>query len=271
VRLREILGGRAFAYVIVIGSAAAIVGGAVLGSPAVMAGGPVAVGAVALALAFATADRRSERDFFHAYAAARGLVYEGTIEPFPLTPLLSAGDRRRCDHWMRTPAGSDRQIALGHYTYEVRDRDEHGRLERHETRHFTICVVDLEAGIRMFPAVFLCRRGVFGLLARADWLSHVNRHEVELESAALSERYELWVDDAQDDVLLGELFTPSFEVLLAEHPLVPCFEYRAGTLVVYVDRRLSDEGHLDWLREVTAKVADRFATEVAEASTAHGH
>lgn len=186
-----------------------------------------------------------------------------------MTPLLGAGDRRRCEHWMTGRPGGDGEVGLGHYTYEVRKRDEHGRTERRETRHFTICVTDIEAAMRMFPGVFLCRRrGIFGMLDGKDWLSHVNRHEVELESARLCHRYALWVDNGQDEVLLRELFTPSFEVLLAEHPLEACFEYRAGTLVVYVERKLEDEGHLDWMREVTAKIAHRFATEVAETRAA---
>jgi hypothetical protein len=117
----------------------------------------------------------------------------------------------------------------------------------------------------MFPGVFLCRRrGVFGRLDGEDWLSHRNRHKVALESASLCERYDLWVDDAQDELLFRELFVPSFEVLLAEHPFEPCFEYRAGTLVVYVERLLEDEGHLDWLREVSADIAGRFAGEIRE-------
>jgi hypothetical protein len=186
-----------------------------------------------------------------------------------MTPLLGAGDQRRCEHWMTGHLDDDLQFGLGHYTYKVRRGDEHDRTERSETRHFTICVLDLEAAMRMFPGVFLCRRrGVFGMLDGKDWLSHANRHEVELESARLCERYQLWVDNGQDDVLLRELFSPSFEVLLAEHPLEPCFEYRAGTLLVYVERRLEDEGHLDWMRELTAKIADRFAGEVEEARVA---
>jgi hypothetical protein len=261
-RLREILRGRNFAYAIVLGSAAAIVGGAWLGSLAVMSGGPVVVIATAMALAFATADRRAERDFFRAYAAARGLVYEGTPAVAPLTPLLGAGDRRRCEHWMRKPMGAD---GLGHFTYE--DERGRGREKSVEKRRFTICVTDAEAGIRMFPGIFLRRRiGLIERIDRHDWLSHTSRHRVELESARLCERYDLWVDDGQDELVLRELFTPSLEVLLAEHPLEPCFEYRAGTLVVYVERLLSDEGHLDWLRELTAKIAVRLTTEVQEAT-----
>jgi hypothetical protein len=269
-RLRELLHGRAFAYGLVFGSVAALVAGAWLGSLIIAVIGPIAVAAAALLVAFVAADRRSEEDFFRSYAAAHGLVYQGTIGLLPMTPLLGAGDRRRCEHWMRGRLeGGDFEIGLGHYTYEVRKRDEHGRMETRETRHFTICVVDLEAAMRMFPGIFLCRRhGVFGLLDGKDWLSHANRHKVELESTRLCERYDLWVDDAQDELLLHELFAPSLEVLLAEHPLEPCFEYRAGTLVVHVERRLEDEGHLDWMREVTGMIATRVASEVQETNAA---
>jgi hypothetical protein len=216
-------------------------------------------------MAFVSADRRSEGDFFRSYAAARGLVHEGgRLELEPLTPLLGAGDRRWCEHWMRLPAGAGPEVGLGHYTYEAEHG--HGREKNVERRRFTICVTDLGAGIRLFPAIFLCRRAsLLEKIDRRDWLSHVGRHEVELESAALCAGHALWVDDGQDELLLRELFTPSFEVLLAEHPLAPCLEYRAGTLVVYVERQLDDEGHLDMLRDVTAKIAARFAAEVEEA------
>jgi hypothetical protein len=265
----ELLGGRAFAYWVVLGSVASLLAGAWLGSLPVAVLSPIVAAAVGVLIAFFAADRRSELDFFRTYAASRDLTYMGDFELLPMTPLLGAGDRRRCEQWMTGRLDRDLQGGIGHYTYEIRKRDERGRTERRETRHFTICVIDLEQAMRMFPGVFLCRRrGIFGMLDGKDWLSHANRHEVELESARLVERYALWVDNGQDELLLHELFTPSFEVLLAEHPLEPCFEYRAGTLVVYVERRLSDEGHLDWMREVTARIANRFATEVEETRAA---
>ena len=209
--------GRAFAYWIVLGVVATVVAGAATHNLLLVAVGPVAVAAIALAVSFATADRQAELDFFAGYAATRGFDYV-----------------RGC-----------RQVR--------------------ETRHFTLCVIDIEAGITLFPGLFLCRRrGIFGRLDGHDWLSHRNRHKVELESAALCERYDLWVDDDQDELLLRELFVPSFEVLLAEHPLQACFEYRAGTLVVYVERVISDEGHLDWMREVSAAIAGRFGAEIKE-------
>jgi hypothetical protein len=262
---RTLTGGRAFAYALVLGAVAALVAGAWFQSLVLAAAGPVVVAALVLVAVFASADKRAERDFFVDYAARRDFAYVGDAVLDPLTPLLGAGDRRCCRHWMEgRPAGGMR-CGLGHFTYEVVERDGKGHTTRRDTRHFTICVTDLEAGIAMFPGVFLClRRGIFGGLDGKDWLSHRNRHEVELESAALCERYELWVDDAQDELLLRELFAPSLQVLLAEHPLAPCFEYRAGTLVVYVERRIDDQGNLDWLRDATSRISAAFATEIRE-------
>jgi hypothetical protein len=265
----DILRGRGFVYWLVLGAVASLVGGAWLHSAAVLIAGPLVVGAVGLLSAFSSADRRAERDFFSEYATARRLAYVGDTALMPLTPLLGAGDRRRCGHWMEGRLEDGREFGFGHYTYEVHERDRAGRTVRREKRRFTISVVDLEAGMSLFPGVFLCRRrGLFGFIDGEDWLSHHGRHEVELESASLCERYDLWVDDSQDELLLRELFTPSFEVLLGEHPLAPCFEYRAGTLVVYVERRIEDEGHLDWMRELTGTIAVRIGTEVEEAGAA---
>jgi hypothetical protein len=261
----DIVRGRGFTYWLVLGTVASLVGGAWLHSVAVLFAGPLVVGTFAVLAAFASADRRAEDDFFDDYASTRDLAYIGDMAVLPLTPLLGAGDRRRCEHWMTGRFADGREFGFGHYTYEVHKHDSRGRTVRRQKRHFTIAVVDLEAGITLFPGIFLCRcRGVFGMIDGEDWLSHRSRHKVELESASLCERYDLWVDDAQDELLLRELFTPSFEVLLAEHPLVPCFEYRAGTLVAYVERRIDDEGHLDWMCEVTEKIAARFTAEVAE-------
>jgi hypothetical protein len=91
---------------------------------------------------------------------------------------------------------------------------------------------------------------------------------VELESLRLHERYDLWVERSQDDLLLRQLFSPSFVAWLAEHPLEPCFEYRAGTLVVYLERRLEDAGRLGWLHDATAEIAERFALEIEQSRRA---
>jgi hypothetical protein len=263
--MRRILRGRAAGYALGLGIAAAFVAGAWLRSPLVMAAGPAAVAALVAAAAFALAARRAERDFFLSFAAARGMRYVGETTLLPLTPLLGAGDRRRCSHWMEGPLG-ERRCGLGHYTWYEQRRDEDGT--DWTPHHFTICVVDLEPGITLFPGVFLARRrGLAGLFGDA-WLTTRRRRRVELESLRLHERYDLWVERSQDDLLLRQLFSPSFVAWLAEHPLEPCFEYRAGTLVVYLERRLEDAGRLGWLHDATAQIAERFALEIEQSRRA---
>ena len=166
---------------------------------------------------------------------------------------------------MEGPLGEDMPdvtCGLGHYTWFERKRADDNTV-RWVPHHFTICVVDIEAGITMFPGVFLARRrGLVGRLG-GGWLSTGTRRKVELESARLHERQELWVQRSQDDLLLRELFSPSFVSWLAEHPLEPCFEYRAGTLVVYLERRLEDAGRLGWLQDATQVIAGaRWRREV---------
>jgi hypothetical protein len=267
--LHRILRGRAAGYAVALGVVGAVVLGAWLHSPLVMLGGPLVVCLLVVAAAFSAADGRAERDFFLSFAAARGLRYVGDTALPPLTPLLAAGDRREFRHWMVGSLGDrmpDVTCGLGHYTWLERKHADDNTV-RWVPHHFTICVVDLEPGITMFPGVFLARRrGLAGMLG-GGWLSTGTRRKVELESALLHERYNLWVQRSQDDLLLRELFSPSFVAWLAEHPLEPCFEYRAGTLVVYLERRLEDAGRLGWLQDATEEIAGRLAREVAEAGT----
>jgi len=264
--LRRILRTRPAGYGFAFGIAGAVVLGAWLDSLPVLLGGPLLVCGLVLAAAFRAADGRAARDFFLSFAAARGLRYVGETTLLPLTPLLAAGDRRECSHWMSGPLGAGMPGAtcgLGHYTWFDRKRADEGG-SRRIPHHFTICVVDLEPGITMFPGVFLARRrGLAGMFG-GSWLRTGTRRKVELESAELHERYELWVERSQDDLLLRELFSPSFVAWLAEHPLQPCFEYKAGTLVVYLERRLEDAGHLGWLQDAAGTIAGRLAREVAE-------
>jgi len=268
VHLRRMLRGRGVVYTLAVGAVAALVFGAWLGKPLVMLGGPLLVAVLVLAGCFLLADRRSETEFFLSFARARGLTYVGRTELLQLTPLLGAGDRRECLHWMQGPLGENLpQCGLGHYLFHVRRGS--GRSESWTSHDFTICVVDIEAGIAMYPGVFVARRaGLVDRLGSGRWLDTDRCRRVELESEALYERSELWVDRSQDDVRLLRLFSPAFVAWLAEHPLHPCFEYRAGTLVVYLERRLEDAGRLGWLLDATAEITQRFLAEVAEHSRA---
>ena len=263
--MRALLRSRATVYVLTLGIVGAVVAGAWLRAPIVLLGGPLfAVGAVAL-VCFLVADRRAEEEFFRGFARARRFSYMPRTELMPLTPLLSAGDRRECRHWMEGPLVDEAQCGIGHYAFHVRHGS--GRHKRRRSHHFTICVVDVEPAIVMYPGLFLARRrDLVDRVSGDAWLDTGNRRPVDLESESLGERCELWVERSHDDVRLLELFSPSFVAWLADHPLRPLFEYRAGTLVVYLERRVEDAGHLGWMLEATAAIAQRLRCEVREAA-----
>ena len=266
--MRSILGGRLAVYCIAVGIVGAVLLGAWLRQPIVMLAGPLVVAALVVVACFLIADRLAEEEFFRSFAKARGLTYARRMELLPLTPLLGAGDRRECRHWMQGPLGEGLPAGgLGQYVFKVRKGS--GESETWTSHHFTICVVDLEPGIVMYPGVFLTRRrDLVERLGSGRWLDTGNRRRVELESEALHERCELWVERSQDDLRLLQLFSPSFVSWLAEHPLHPCFEYRAGTLVVYLERRLEDAGRLGWMLDATAEIARRLQREVVQAAGA---
>ena len=266
VHLRRMLGSRGAGYAFVIGAVGTAVFGAWLGEPLVMLAGPLLVVGAVVVICLLIADRRSESEFFMSFASARGFTYASRTELLPLTPLLSAGDRRECLHWMQGPLGEGLpRCGLGHYVFQVRRGS--GDSESWTSHDFTVCVVDIEPAMVMYPGVFVTRRrDLVDRLGGSRWLSTGMRRKVELESEALHERCELWVERSQDDVRLLQLFSPSFVSWLAEHPLQPCFEYKAGTLVLYLERRVEDAGGLSWMLDATAEIAQRLHREVAEAT-----
>jgi hypothetical protein len=121
-----------------------------------------------------------------------------------------------------------------------------------------------------FQGIYLRRRR--GVLDRLDsdsnWLRSQKLEKVELESAKFMERYELWRDRDQDEVRMRQLFAPSFVIWLAEHPLAPGFELRAGELVVFVPGHTEDAGHLEFLLMAANEISKRIQTELTEAAQA---
>jgi hypothetical protein len=266
--MRALTGARGTVYALGLGVVAAVLVGAWLREPLVMLAAPAAVVAVVLGVCFWLADRRAEEEFFRRFAHARGFTYAPRSELLPLTPLLGAGDRRECRHWMEGPLGDSLpECGLGHYVFH--ERRGSGRNRRWKAHDFTACVADLEQGMVIYPGVFLARRrDLVDRVGGGAWLATGSRRRVELESEALDERCDLWVERSQDDVQLLQLFSPSFVSWLAEHPLHPCFEYRAGTLVVYLEHRIEDSGRLGWLLDATAEIARRLRREVGQVAGA---
>ena len=239
--------------------------GAATHNTIVMVGGPVFVALVMVLIAWFRADAQAENEFFTRYAAARKLNHWKQYSIPEYTPLLGGGDRRHCEHWMESGPR-----ALGWFTYECR-HDNGDKPDTWESYHFTIATEDFgELGMRRFEGIYLRRRrGIFDRLdGDANWLHNHTLKKVELESTAFHERYELLADRDQDDIVLRQLFSPSFVVWLSEHPLEPGFEVRAGILVVYLPGRCGEAGKLDFLMMAAGEIAKRIQAELSEAAQA---
>ena len=259
-----------------LGGSWSIVGGAILATIAftigaashsvgVMVLGPVAVALLIVLWCWVVADRQADDEFFTRFAAAHRLNHYKQYSLTPFTPLLAGGDRRHCEHWMESNGRG-----IGWYTFEVRE-DNGDKADTWEPHHFTIATVDIgELGMGRFQGIYLRRRrGMFDRLdSDANWLRHHKLKKVELESTAFCERFELWADQDQDDIVLRQLFAPTFVVWLSEHPLEPGFELRAGELVVFIPDRCGEAGKLDFLLMATAEISKRIEAELSEAAQA---
>lgn len=232
---------------------------------AIMGGGPVLVVLGVIAFAWYTARRDAENEFFVRFADSHKMNHwpKWSLESF--TPLLAGGDRRHCDHWME--AGGR---GLGWYTYEVR-HDNGDKPDTWDPFDFTIATVDVgEFDMGRFQGIYLRRRrGVLDKLnTEANWLSRESCNRIELESAKFNERYELLASRDQDEVILRQLFAPSFIVWLSEHPLEPGFELRAGMLVVFIPGHCGEAGKLDFLLMAANEISKRIQAELTEAAQA---
>ena len=268
---RANLRSRPAVYFAALASAGAFVYGASRRDVLIMTLGPLAALLLVVAVAAVAADRSAATSFFRHYARSLGLVYWPRSSLPALTPLLGAGDRRWIEHWMQGALPGEPLLGggLGQLVWEEREegaREEALSIGKAAARHrVTICVADLEPSIRRFHGVFLHPRR--GLIATTpDWLRRTHTRSIQVESTAFSRRYELLVADDQDEIVARQLLSPSLVVWLAEHPLAPGFEIRAGMLVVFVDRPLSDEGNLTYLLDATRRLAARVLAETKEAA-----
>jgi hypothetical protein len=260
---RSYLGGRYAVWAMALGGLGALIYGASRQSLPIMLGGPAAVAAVVAAISWVAADRAAANRFYARFADSVGLMWAPRAEVLTLTPLLGAGNRRHTENWMygRLPGGLDGGV--GHFVWERTQRDDHGDDVVRERNRFTICLADVEASLPLFRGVFLRPRR--GLVAPySDWLGSAPTREMEVESTEFGRRYELRRATDQDEILLRRLMAPSLVNWLANHPLTPGFELKAGTLVVFVPRPLDDAGNLTFLIDATRYLAGRVMAEVQE-------
>ena len=224
-------------------------------------GGMTAALAVLIALMVVIWKHASEEwttELFRGLAPALGLQYMVTGSLPPITPLLGAGDRRTFEHYMEGPVfGSLGGPRCGVAHYAFRSVDEDGK--EGERYPFTVCGMEIDGALPLFHGVFLRPRG--GIVH--DWLRGPRTEAVELESTDFAERYELRAAADQDRLVLHELFSPSFQVRLLEHPLRLGFECKAGELVVFIPGHELDRDRLILFHEAARDVARHVCAAIA--------
>lgn len=251
---------------VLLGVEVAIAGVAValLAGPAI--GAAAAVGALLLGLlvVFAIADSKAEGAFFEAYSAARGMALSGKGPLPPATPLLRKGDDRYAERAMSGPLADGVDGVLALYTYEEETTDSEGNRQTSYYR-YTIGMTEVPECAGFVPEL-ICQRK-FGLraLEGLEDAFRGSKQRVELESAALDERYEIFANEDQDQVWLRRLFSPTFVVWLGEEaPEKFAFELVDGALCCYVNGHKKSATELDTIRTASAAVVARLREEALE-------
>jgi hypothetical protein len=243
--------------------AAGVAGGALVG-PAIGAIAATAVFGLALLVVFGIADSKAEDAFFVAYASRHGLALSGRGPLPPATPLLRKGDDRYAERALAGPLADGVDGVLALYTYEDETTDSEGNTQTNYYR-YTIGMVEVPECAAHVPELFCQRK--FGLhsLEKLEDAFRRSKQRVELESAALDKRYEIFAGKDQDQVWLRRLFSPTFIVWLGEEaPKKFAFELVGGALCCYVSGHKKSAADLDTIRAASAAVARRLREESDE-------
>jgi len=243
---------------------AALIAGALTVGIAI--GGAAAAGVILLTIVivFAIASGSAKRDFFNAYAQARGLsqVEKGVLPPG--TPFLRRGDDRYAHHIMRGRLPGDFDGTLALYTYEDTDTDSEGNRQT-TYYHFTVVLADIPESARFVGELYAQRRVGFRFLDSAEDVFRT-RERLELESEALDQRAEIFAAASEDQNWLRQLFSPTFVYWLGDDaPEGTAFELVAGLLCVNLKGHLDNAADLDRMCVAAAVIAQRIREESAEA------
>lgn len=245
--------------VVAAGIAAAVFLGAAIGAAA--AAGTFLI---AILVVFAIADSRAEDAFFDAYAQQRGLALAGQGPLPPSTPLLRKGDDRYAERTLAGPLADGVDGVLALYTYEDETTDSEGNRQTNYYR-YTLGLVEVPECAAHVPELYCQRKFGLRALEKLEDAFRGSKRRVELESAALDERYEIFADEGQDQVWLRRLFSPTFIVWLGEQaPEKFAFELVGGTLCCYVSGHKESAAELDAVAAASAAVARRLREESRE-------
>jgi hypothetical protein len=234
---------------------------AVLVGPAIGAAAALGAFLLGLLVVFAIADSRAEGSFFDAYTSERGMALTGKGPLPPSTPLLRRGDDRYAVRAMSGPLADGVDGVLALYTYEVRSTDG----KQIQYYGYTLGMVDVPECASLLPELICQRKLGPRALEKLEDAFRGSKQRVELESEAFDERYEIFVNEDQDQVWLRRLFSPTFIVWLGEEaPEKFAFELVDGVLCCYVSGHKKSAAELDTIRTASAAVAARLREEALE-------
>ncbi len=245
--------------VVASGVAAAIFVGAAVGG-----GAALAVLLLSLLAVFLMADSRAESAFFEHYAKQNGLELGGRTPLPPATPLLQKGDDRYAERTLSGDLAPGVNGILALYTYEEESTDSEGNRDTDYYR-YTVGLVHLPECAAFIPQLYVQRKFGLKALEKLEDKFRGSKDRVKFESAELDKRYEIFVDEKQDQNWLRQLFSPSFIVwMLQKTPNKFAFELVDGTLVCYANDHKKKAADLDRMRAATAAVATRIREESLE-------
>ncbi|MGK2955176.1 MAG: hypothetical protein ACSLFI_05835 [Solirubrobacterales bacterium] len=236
-----------------------------LGYPAAGAIAAAIVFVLGIGIAFGIADHNAEQAFYTAYAESRGLA-RSDVQLGSLTPLLGKGDSQETEVMFtgNLEPGLEGSIVLWKYTEVSTDSDG----DRTETDYpFTLVMFNLPETVSHLPELLVQSQSGFKSWEGLEDKFRGNHERVTLESEAMRDRYEIFVQKEQDPVWVRRLFSPSFIVWLSDSPPKKfAFELVAGNLVAYVPKHRDDAEGLDEMITLGCAVAKRLAEEAAETS-----
>jgi hypothetical protein len=238
---------------------------AVIASPLVGLLALVVLLLVGVGIVWGIADARAADSFFEVYAQRHDLLLAGRSRLPAATPLLRKGDERYANRALNGTLADDVDGTLALYTYE--ETTYNGATKSNQTSyyHYTLGLVEVPECAEHLPELYCQRK--FGLRALEGFEDFFrgSKRRVELESEALTDKYEIFTREGQDENWLRQLFAPTFIVWLTEAaPEKFAFELVNGMVCCYVNGHKEDSADLDAISAATAMVVTRLREEAAE-------
>jgi hypothetical protein len=233
-------------------------------SPGAGGGGAALVLLITVIIVWLVANARAKKDFFTAYAQARGLTWSGgqTNAP-PVTSLMRKGDSQYMEQAFNGTLPGGLNGTLGWYTYEDESTDSEGNTETTYYK-FTVAMSELPETAKYIQELAIQRRSGFRFMDSVEDKFR-KRQRVEVESEVADKHFEIFIGQNDDMSTARQILSPTFIVWLAERaPDGFFFELEAGSLVCAQKGQKKAAGELDEICHGSSAVARRLVEEARE-------